>query len=86
MGARLQVGPPPRPDTLIGELREELGHPRQAEDREVDRFVRLEDLKNRQRPLWMIMTVIPVIPPDSSVGATGRATPPYLNDLYRRGT
>ena len=61
-------------DKLSKELREELEHANgQKRVRLLKRLECVESfLESNQRPEWMIMTVIPVIPPDLPPAAAGR--------------
>ena len=76
-------------DKLSKELREELEHANgQKRVRLLKRLECVESfLESNQRPEWMIMTVIPVIPPDLRPLLQldgGRFATSDLNDLYRR--
>ena len=76
-------------DKLSTELREELEHANgQKRVRLLKRLECVESfLESNQRPEWMIMTVIPVIPPDLRPLLQldgGRFATSDLNDLYRR--
>ena len=76
-------------DKLSKELREELEHANgQKRVRLLKRLECVESfLESDQRPEWMIMTVIPVIPPDLRPLLQldgGRFATSDLNDLYRR--
>ena len=76
-------------DKLSKELREELEHANgQKRVRLLKRLECVESfLESSQRPEWMIMTVIPVIPPDLRPLLQldgGRFATSDLNDLYRR--
>jgi len=76
-------------DKLINELEKELI---QAIDSKKEKLIRrlklLKNLKaNNIRPEWMVLTVIPVIPPDLRPMVPldgGRFATSDLNDLYRR--
>ena len=76
-------------DKLSKELREELEHANgQKRVRLLKRLECVESfLESNQRPEWMVMTVIPVIPPDLRPLLQldgGRFATSDLNDLYRR--
>ena len=76
-------------DKLSAELREELEHANgQKRVRLLKRLDCVEAFqKSGQRPEWMILTVIPVIPPDLRPLLQldgGRFATSDLNDLYRR--
>ena len=76
-------------EKLSAELREELEHANgQKRVRLLKRLECVESfLESNQRPEWMIMTVIPVIPPDLRPLLQldgGRFATSDLNDLYRR--
>ena len=76
-------------EKLSKELREELEHANgQKRVRLLKRLECVESfLESNQRPEWMIMTVIPVIPPDLRPLLQldgGRFATSDLNDLYRR--
>jgi len=76
-------------DTLIEELEAESVEATEAKQRRLVRRLRLaKNLKqNNIRPEWMIMTAIPIIPPDLRPMVQldgGRFATSDLNDLYRR--
>jgi len=77
-------------DQLIVELEEQMGQTRSKQNkRKLSKRLRLvQGFKNsKSRPEWMIMTVLPVIPPDLRPLVPlegGRFATSDLNDLYRR--
>jgi DNA-directed RNA polymerase subunit beta' len=76
-------------DKLIAELEKEAIDVTETKQRRVIRRLRLaKNLKqNNIRPEWMIMTAVPVIPPDLRPMVQldgGRFATSDLNDLYRR--
>ncbi|MBI5466846.1 MAG: DNA-directed RNA polymerase subunit beta' [Candidatus Kerfeldbacteria bacterium] len=76
-------------DKLIKHLEKEAADATEAKTRRVVRRLRLaKNLKaNSIRPEWMIMTAIPIIPPDLRPMVQldgGRFATSDLNDLYRR--
>ena len=76
-------------DELIKQLRSEAETVTESRQRRVVRRLRLANnlLINNIRPEWMIMTVLPVIPPDLRPMVQldgGRFATSDLNDLYRR--
>jgi DNA-directed RNA polymerase subunit beta' len=77
-------------DKLINDLREELGSTRakQKIEKIIKRLKLSEELKQSGNdPQWMVMTVVPVIPPDLRPLVpleNGNFATSDLNDLYRR--
>ena len=76
-------------DSIINELEGEVADATESKQRRIVRRLRLaKNLKaNNIRPEWMIMTVLPVIPPDLRPMVQldgGRFATSDLNDLYRR--
>ena len=77
-------------DRMISELREELASTRakQKIEKIIKRLKLAEELKNSGNdPQWMIMTTVPVIPPDLRPLVpleNGNFATSDLNDLYRR--
>ncbi|MCX8040201.1 MAG: DNA-directed RNA polymerase subunit beta' [Planctomycetota bacterium] len=77
-------------DRLISELREELAatKAKQKQEKIIKRLKLAEELKaSGNDPQWMILTVIPVIPPDLRPLVpleNGNFATSDLNDLYRR--
>jgi len=76
-------------DQLIEELEAEVSEATESKQRRLVRRLRLaKNLKaNEIRPEWMIMTVLPIIPPDLRPMVQldgGRFATSDLNDLYRR--
>ncbi|GAC1635278.1 MAG: DNA-directed RNA polymerase subunit beta' [Chloroflexota bacterium] len=78
-------------DTLAVELRNEIRGSSQSSQRRKKATKRLRVVesfrKSDQRPEWMILTVLPVIPPDLRPMVQldgGRFATSDLNDLYRR--
>ena len=79
-------------DTLAGNLRDQA-HRETSQARKAEALKRLQVVewfrasKGRNKPEWMIMTVIPVIPPDLRPLVPldgGRFATSDLNELYRR--
>ena len=79
-------------DTLAGKLRDQA-HRETSQARKAEALKRLQVVewfrasKGRNKPEWMIMTVIPVIPPDLRPLVPldgGRFATSDLNELYRR--
>ena len=70
------------------QLRERISNMRSADKRKLIRLSLLEDFINsNNRPEWMVMTVIPVIPPELRPMVQlegGRFATSDINDLYRR--
>ncbi len=76
-------------DTVIADLEEEITEATEAKQRRLIRRLRLaKNLKqNNIRPEWMILTAVPIIPPDLRPMVQldgGRFATSDLNDLYRR--
>ena len=76
-------------DTLVEELREEIAESSGQKKRKlVKRLQVAEDFrKSESRPEWMVLSVLPVIPPDLRPMVQldgGRFATSDLNDLYRR--
>ena len=76
-------------DKLVVQLREQMGSKRYtSEPRLLKRIELIENFRRSgNRPEWMILTVIPVIPPDLRPMVQldgGRFATSDLNDLYRR--
>ncbi|MFH0828737.1 MAG: DNA-directed RNA polymerase subunit beta' [Candidatus Kerfeldbacteria bacterium] len=76
-------------DTLITELEQETAEAPENKKRRIVRRLKLfkNFKKNGLRPEWMIMTIVPVIPPDLRPMVQldgGRFATSDLNDLYRR--
>ncbi len=76
-------------DTLIADLETEAAEANENKQRRLVRRLRLaKNLKaNGIRPEWMIMTAVPIIPPDLRPMVQldgGRFATSDLNDLYRR--
>ena len=77
-------------DKLISDLREELASTRAKQKLEkiIKRLKLSEEIKSSQNdPQWMVMTVVPVIPPDLRPLVpleNGNFATSDLNDLYRR--
>jgi len=76
-------------DEIISRLEKELEDVTESKQRRIVRRLRLaKNLKaNNIRPEWMVMTVMPVIPPDLRPMVQldgGRFATSDLNDLYRR--
>ncbi len=75
---------------LAEELREELGETKSKQRRKdiIKRLQTVENLRDsRNRPDWMVLDVIPVIPPDLRplvLLESGNFATSDLNDLYRR--
>ncbi len=77
-------------DKLVGDLREELGgtKAKQKIEKLIKRLKLAEELKSSGNdPQWMVMTAVPVIPPDLRPLVpleNGNFATSDLNDLYRR--
>ena len=76
-------------DKLSAELEEEIRKSSKNQRRRIVRRMKLVKnmKKNNIRPEWMILTVVPVIPPDLRPMVQldgGRFAASDLNDLYRR--
>ncbi|OPZ28931.1 MAG: DNA-directed RNA polymerase subunit beta' [Lentisphaerae bacterium ADurb.BinA184] len=77
-------------DKLTVELQEQMGATRsKAERKRIAKRLRLTEgfKKNNMKPGWMVLTVLPVIPPDLRPLVPlegGRFATSDLNDLYRR--
>jgi DNA-directed RNA polymerase subunit beta' len=76
-------------DKFIQELEKEVAQGRGSkQEKTIRRLKLLKSLKNNQlRPEWMILTTLPVIPPDLRPMVAldgGRFATSDLNDLYRR--
>ncbi|MEK7637181.1 MAG: DNA-directed RNA polymerase subunit beta' [Patescibacteria group bacterium] len=76
-------------DALIAQLEDEVAKATESKQRRIIRRLRLtRNFKaNSIRPEWMVMTVMPVIPPDLRPMVQldgGRFATSDLNDLYRR--
>ncbi len=76
-------------DKEIGRLKKEVSDPEAAKNKKLVRRLKLfNHLKSvRLRPAWMILTSLPVIPPDLRPMVQldgGRFATSDLNDLYRR--
>ena len=76
-------------DALSAELREQMREKKDTKDSRLLKRIKVcEDFRDSgNRPEWMILTVIPVIPPDLRPMVQldgGRFATSDLNDLYRR--
>ncbi|MFA7662871.1 MAG: DNA-directed RNA polymerase subunit beta', partial [Patescibacteria group bacterium] len=76
-------------DKLVKELRKDLASVTDFDDKKLVKRLKLAEAlsKNKIKPEWMIMTVVPVIPPDLRPMVQldgGRFASSDLNDLYRR--
>lgn len=75
-------------DRLNNELAEELKKGGNKQEKAIRRSKLVKNfLKNKMRPEWMVLTVVPVIPPDLRPMVPldgGRFATSDLNDLYRR--
>lgn len=76
-------------DELAEELEKEVSQTQGLKRRKAFRRLRLVKsfIKNKMRPEWMVLTVVPVIPPDLRPMVRldgGRHATSDLNDLYRR--
>src|SRR3990172_9124345 len=74
-------------DKLSEELRREMGETAsEAKKKKISKRLRIVEAfrDSTQRPEWMIMSVIPVLPPDLRPLDRGRFATSDLNDLYRR--
>jgi len=76
-------------ETLAKELRTKTGQTDVQEDKKLIQRLKLIEalIKNDIKPEWMVMTIVPVIPPDLRPMVQldgGRFASSDLNDLYRR--